>query len=147
MAHKVVITFNCPVDIDRMPDCEGGKFCTQCSKEVLDYRNKVNTELPLDEGCGRFTVYQVHKPFNNWKDIFVSFAQYLRERGQKRVLFRRITMALSVTSLFLVGCSKNSGYCGGYGQSPSQFQNTDIKKQAKRLNSMKSNSKRSEETF
>lgn len=134
MQRKVEIVFNCPVDIDNMPNCEGGKFCTQCKKNVIDYRNKENSELPLDEGCGRFTIYQVHKPFNNWKDHFIHAAQSLNEKRFKWRFINKLAMAIGISCLFIAGCARNSGYCGGYGQAPSQIKKPTIQKASKQAN-------------
>ena len=113
---KVRLTFNCPIDLDSMPCTESGKFCTKCSKNVTDFRGKsiITIEDPEEKQCGRFDIYQVENPFNNWKDRFVRFSARMNNVNSRFRVVKHAAFALSVSSLFLIGCSRNSGLAGAY---------------------------------
>lgn len=113
---KVRLTFNCPVDLDSMPCSDNGKFCTQCSKNVTDFRGKdvILIDNPEEEACGRFDIYQVENPFNNWKDKFVRFSARMNNVNSRFRTVKHVAFALSISSLFLIGCSRHRGVAGAY---------------------------------
>lgn len=113
---KVRLTFNCPIDLDSMPCSSNGKFCTQCSKNVTDFRGSEVIEMNVSEteACGRFDIYQVENPFNNWKDRFVRFSERMNNVNSRFIPIKHLAFALSISSLFLIGCSRNRGLAGAY---------------------------------
>ncbi len=62
MSNKpnIIIPFPCTENWDSMSPTEQGRHCSSCSKSVLDFTNKSNTEIleyftsTADEVCGRF---------------------------------------------------------------------------------------------
>lgn len=134
---KVRLTFNCPVDLDSMPCTDSGKFCTQCSKNVTDFSSVSLNDINASDGdaCGQFDLFQVENPFDNWKDRFVRFSERMYNVNSKFKPVKRIAFALSVSSLFLIGCSKHRGRTVGayaYGNyNPKNENSKEIQKQEK----------------
>lgn len=133
---KVRLTYHCPIDLDSMPCSEKGKFCTQCSKNVTDFRNKEMSEIEVSSGdaCGQFDIYQVENPFNNWKDNFVRFSERMYNVKSRFKPVKRIAFALSVSSLFLIGCSNKHRTVGAYAYgnyNPKNEKRQEVKKQEK----------------
>ena len=132
---KVHLTYHCTVDLDTMPYSSDGKFCTQCSKGVTDFRAKSSSEFEVSNGdaCGQFDLYQVEDPFNNWKDRFVRFSERMHNVNTRFKPVKRVALALSVSSLFLIGCSKHRGRTVGayaYGNyNPKNENRKEVKKQ------------------
>lgn len=114
--QKVRLTFNCPVDLDTMPCSDNGSFCTQCQKNVTDFRSLESIRIDEREShaCGRFDIYQVENPFNNWKDRFVRFSARMNEVNSRFRPVKHVAFGLSLASLFLIGCSRHRGVAGAY---------------------------------
>lgn len=133
---KIRLTFNCPVDLDSMPCSDNGKFCTQCSKNVTDFRGEDVITIDDSEGeaCGRFDIYQVENPFNNWKDGFVRFSASMNNVNSRFRAVKHVAFALSISSLFLIGCSRHRGVAGAYAYgnyNPKNENRQEVKKQEK----------------
>ena len=74
----------------------------------MDFTQTKSDELnPQAEGvyCGRFTIYQVENPYNNWKDYVVRFAQRTESVKIKFNPLKRLVFAFGLISLFLIGAS------------------------------------------
>lgn len=135
-ASKVRLTFHCPIDLDSMPCSANGKFCTQCSKNVIDFRGSNIEQITASEGeaCGQFDIYQVENPFNNWKDHFVRFSQRMYNVNSRFSPVKRVALALSVSSLFLIGCSNRHRTVGAYAYgnyNPKNEKRQEVQKQEK----------------
>lgn len=107
-SDKISLSFKCSENFNEMPKTAAGRFCESCQHCVVDFTQTKNEELQQKaEGvyCGRFTIYQVENPFNNWKDYVVRFAQRTERVKIGFKPLKRVVFACGIISLFLVGAS------------------------------------------
>lgn len=61
----IILKFHCDENLDKMPECSSGKYCTKCSKNVIDFRKSDRIYLlkALNENsevCGIFSKEQIN---------------------------------------------------------------------------------------
>lgn len=105
----------CSENWEMMSPQEKGRFCSVCSKCVIDFTQKQPDEIKnifverKDESiCGRFYNHQLTNPENNKSEqIKTRFFRYIPSNFQNS----RITLAVFSLILFLTGCSKPNETC------------------------------------
>lgn len=117
MSKDFRLDFNCPVDIQSMPSCERGKFCTNCDKKVFDYSkmNYADFEKSAvsnysESSCGIYKGYQLENTFGDWRD---NISRVYRKNLRKSATAKRFMLLtpVLVLVLFLTGCARGA-YCG-----------------------------------
>lgn len=111
---KIQLSFKCSKDWNDMTPVEKGRFCNDCQKTVFDY-TKMSLEKILEERktclipnpCGQYTIYQVEKPFDNWRDQLVSLKYQLDLKWKKIPFFNLATWTIFSFLLIMTGCRSN----------------------------------------
>lgn len=114
---KIQLTFTCPVKWNSMSASEGGKYCSSCNKVVRDFTKAtaVQVESVTEEhACGNFYATQLHKPYNDKRDVLVAYYQKITSGNASRKM-----LILFVTALmFLTGCRSHRRLSGAYAFAP-----------------------------
>ncbi|WP_027380969.1 hypothetical protein [Chryseobacterium daeguense] len=105
----------CSENWEMMSPREKGRFCSVCSKCVIDFTEKQSEEIQQiikekKEGavCGRFYNHQLNDlPISKSDKIRDQFLKYIPSGFQNS----RITFALVSLVMFLTGCSKQKDVC------------------------------------
>lgn len=109
MTYIVRIPEPCHEDWNKMTVDEKGRFCNVCSKSVVDFTNKTDTEIhsiliekSSEKVCGRFKSNQVERPIISSTVI-------------ESIRFRKIFLAaaLLVFGAFLFSCTDDKGQMMG----------------------------------
>lgn len=109
----VSLDFTCSQKWESMSPQEGGRFCHDCQKTVIDF-SKVPPEtlqklFPVsgtEKQCGNFYAHQLDKPFGNWRDHIVSLYQKLIFASANK-FYRQSTLLLMTTLLLITGCYRH----------------------------------------
>ncbi|WP_223606399.1 hypothetical protein [Chryseobacterium sp. OSA05B] len=106
---KIYIPNPCSESWETMPSHQHGKFCSVCSKCVIDFTQKKSEEIESifkqNQGtdiCGRFFNHQLEVEVEKSEMLKSRFLKYIPENFQNS----RITLAVFSMILFLTGCSK-----------------------------------------
>jgi hypothetical protein len=98
----------CTENWEMMSPQEKGRFCSVCSKCIIDFTQKQPEEIQQiidekknEEICGRFYDYQLNK-IDKSQQIKNQFFKYIPSYFQNN----RITLSVFSLILFLIGCSK-----------------------------------------
>lgn len=105
---KVLLSYICNENYDEMTETTTGRYCNTCQHCVVDFTKTKNTEVKHKSKnvyCGRFTIYQVENPYNNWKDYFVRFAQCMESTKISFFPLKKAMIKVGLFSLILVGAS------------------------------------------
>lgn len=113
--NHIRLTFKCPVKWDSMAAADGGRYCDSCKKTVKDFAGDAQ---PVEEGheCGSFYATQLHRPFNDRRDVLIAHYQSLRDKRPGSVLFMLVTAVL-----FITGCH-HARLTGAYARYTKQVQ-------------------------
>ena len=75
MKETVELSFKCPVNLGKMPNSAGGKYCTECAQKVIDYRktnvlflSKALEANKKDSNCGMYRPEQIKGGFTDWRE-------------------------------------------------------------------------------
>ncbi|ALR31316.1 hypothetical protein ATE47_12640 [Chryseobacterium sp. IHB B 17019] len=108
MMKNIQIPEPCSENWDMMSPQEKGRFCSVCSKCVIDFTEKQPQEIQeiieekKDERiCGRFYDHQLNK-IDKSEQLKNKFFKYIPSNFQNN----RITLTVFSLILFLTGCSK-----------------------------------------
>lgn len=108
---NINLSFSCPKKWNAMTPKGEGRFCKACQKTVTDFSGVAISALPdkIAEAneCGRFHAYQLHKPFNNWKDKIISGYQNVVLQTEANRLTRKVVLLLLSMVLVITGCSRH----------------------------------------
>lgn len=108
---NVNLSFSCPEKWSTLTPNGKGRFCTACKKTVTDFTGVAINALPEQisgaNECGRFRAYQLHKPFNNWKDKIISGYQRVSLHLPVNKLSRSFVLLLLSVLLFVTGCTRH----------------------------------------
>jgi len=113
---KVELTFRCPVKWKDLPAAENGRYCSSCKKTLKDLSGSSPEEIASASetfDCGNFYVSQLDRPFNDKRDVLVSYYRKIKKSNSKKVILFFI-MAL----MFLTGCRSRRTVCGGFSYKP-----------------------------
>jgi sarcosine oxidase delta subunit len=117
---KIQIDQPCPENWNNMQACGDGKFCSVCSKTVIDFTSKSGDEIIAelknkngDHVCGRF------------KNIQLKPAFYSRNRVRRWML---TVFTFIFSAGFLSSCWRHTMGCTAYGPPTSK---KDIRQQKK----------------
>lgn len=105
-ANKIELTFKCPVKWDSMTVSEQGRYCAVCEKTVKDFTKSSPKEIASDctsYECGSFYATQLEKPFNDKRDVLISYYQKLVKNNSSK----KVVMLFVVALLFLTGCRRS----------------------------------------
>lgn len=109
MTYIVRIPEPCHEDWNKMTVDEKGRFCNVCSKSVVDFTNKTDTEIhsiliekSSEKVCGRFKSNQVERPI---------ISSTVIESNRFRKIF--LAAALLVFGAFLFSCTDDKGQMMG----------------------------------
>ncbi|MDV7697550.1 hypothetical protein N6B72_11505 [Chryseobacterium soli] len=104
----------CSENWESMSPQEKGKFCSVCSKCVIDFTQKQPQEILriIDEKkdgevCGRFYSHQLTKEVKKYERLKIQFLKYIPANFQNS----KMTLGLFSLILFLTGCSKPKESC------------------------------------
>ena len=93
---------------------EKGRFCSVCSKCVIDFTEKntleiqqIITEKSVESVCGRFYNHQLNNDDSNTSRLKKRFFRYIPASFQNN----RISLTLFSLILFLTGCAKEKESC------------------------------------
>lgn len=107
MTYIVRIPEPCHEDWNKMTVDEKGRFCNVCSKSVVDFTNKTDTEIhsiliekSSEKVCGRFNKNQVERP------IDTQYFPIYTSAGLRKVF---LAAAFLVFGAFLFSCKDDSG--------------------------------------
>ncbi|MDN3691408.1 hypothetical protein QWZ06_03610 [Chryseobacterium tructae] len=99
----------CSEDWESMSPQEKGRFCSVCSKCVIDFTQKqpeeilqILTEKENERVCGRFYNYQLNIDDGSSQKVKKQFFRFIPNVFQNS----KITLAILSLVLFLTGCSK-----------------------------------------
>ena len=105
---NVHIPYPCSENWELMSPQEKGRFCSVCSKCVIDFTEKhpdqiqkIIEEKKDEQICGRFYDYQLNV-IGKSEQVKDKFCKYIPSSFQNS----RITLAIFSIILFLTGCSK-----------------------------------------
>ncbi|MBL1219553.1 hypothetical protein JET18_01820 [Chryseobacterium sp. L7] len=106
---KIYIPNPCSEIWETMASHEQGKFCSVCSKCVIDFTEKKSEEIESvfkekrdEDICGRFFSYQLDKDVEKSEKLKSRFLKYIPRNFQNS----RMTLAAFSLVLFLVGSAK-----------------------------------------
>lgn len=110
MTSKTELSFQCLRQWESMTPTDGGRFCDDCRKTVIDFSkipvqqlDKLIQNDNTSELCGNFYAYQLKKPFGNWRDKVISFNQkYLLGHSSHR----HFTILILTLILVMTGCAR-----------------------------------------
>lgn len=104
----------CSENWEFMSPQKKGRFCSVCSKCVIDFTEKQPHEiLQIIDGkkdgevCGRFYSHQLTKEVEKSERLKIQFLKYIPSNFQNS----RMTLALLSLILFFTGCSKPKESC------------------------------------
>lgn len=110
MTYIVRIPEPCHEDWNKMTVDEKGRFCNVCSKSVVDFTNKTDTEIhsilmekTKEKVCGRFNTNQIERPIQA-----IQFP--LNSNGFRKIF---LAAALLVFGTFLFSCKDDKGQTMG----------------------------------
>jgi len=96
---KLNLQFPCQEDLNKMPDTDKGKFCNQCSKEVIDFTSMSKEEvievLSKKRSCGIFRNDQLDK-------LHAEPLVHIRPRKNR---IKSMVATITLFALALVGCN------------------------------------------
>jgi len=111
MSYIVRIPEPCHEDWNKMTVDEKGRFCNVCSKSVVDFTNKTDTEIhsiliekSKEKVCGRFNKNQVERP------IETNYFPINTNSGFRKLF---LAAAFLVFGTFLFSCKDDSGQTMG----------------------------------
>ena len=106
---KIYIPNPCSESWETMSSHEQGKFCSVCSKCVVDFTQKKSEEIEYvfkekqgEDICGRFFSHQLDKDVEKSEKLKRWLLKYIPRNFQKS----RMTLAAFSLILFLAGCAK-----------------------------------------
>ncbi|MCT2562606.1 hypothetical protein [Chryseobacterium herbae] len=106
---KIYIPNPCSESWETMSSHEQGKFCSVCSKCVVDFTEKKSQEIEYvfkekqgTDICGRFFIHQLDNEAEETEKLKNRFLKYVPQNFQNS----RVTLAVFSLIIFLVGCSK-----------------------------------------
>lgn len=107
----------CSENWKMMSPQEKGRFCSACSKCVIDFTDKkpeeiqqIFTEKETETICGRFYHHQLHTPDKS-EQLKARFLAFIPKYFQSN----RMAAAVFSLLLFLTGCSKQKETCATTG--------------------------------
>ena len=110
---NIHLDFQCPKKWNTMRPRNNGRFCSDCKKVVTDFSKISTEELSQtivanleEESCGSFSAFQLNRPFNNWKDKYISCYQKNKFDKSEFKLTRQITLFLLMIILIATGCTR-----------------------------------------
>lgn len=99
----------CSENWETMFSREKGRFCSVCSKCVIDFTEKKSEEIEFifkekqgEDICGRFLSHQLNRRVGQSAKLKSRFLKYVPKNFQNN----RITLAIFSLVVFLIGCSK-----------------------------------------
>ncbi|KFF22992.1 hypothetical protein [Chryseobacterium sp. JM1] len=106
---KIYIPNPCSENWETMSSHEQGKFCSVCSKCVVDFTQKKSEEIEYvfkekqgEDICGRFFIHQLDKDVEKSEKLKSKVLKYIPRNFQNS----RMTLAAFSLILFLAGCAK-----------------------------------------
>lgn len=101
---KIVLTFQCPVKWNNMAPFEDGRYCSVCKTTVKDFTGfsvkEIAASANSEYSCGSFRATQLHKPFNDKRDVLIRYYQNLTSKNRPG----KILVMLITVLLFISGC-------------------------------------------
>ena len=111
---NIYIPNPCSENWNEMNPEEKGRFCSVCSKCVIDFTEKntfeiqqIITEKSDESVCGRFYNHQLNKDDSKTSSLKERFFRYIPASFQNN----KISLALFSLILFLTGCAKEKESC------------------------------------
>ncbi|MCJ8152162.1 hypothetical protein MKJ01_00110 [Chryseobacterium sp. SSA4.19] len=111
--ENIQIPNPCSEKWETMSPQEKGRFCSVCSKCVIDFTQKQQHEIQQifiekknEKICGRFYHHQLHNSGTS-DQLKIRFFDYIPQNFQNN----RILLTLFSLILFLIGCSKEKKAC------------------------------------
>jgi len=105
--QEVQLTFKCPININTLESEGKIKHCDICNKKVNDF-SKTATLPQLNsnekEPCGIFIAKQLHNPYGDFRDKFISFYQKSASKKQNSKSKFSLALALASCLLFITSC-------------------------------------------
>lgn len=109
MMKNLHIPNPCSENWETMSSREKGRFCSVCSKCVIDFTEKKSEEIEFifkekqgEDICGKFLSHQLNRRVGQSEKLKSRFLKYVPQNFQNN----RITPAIFSLVVFLIGCSK-----------------------------------------
>ena len=114
MMKNIYIPNPCSENWNEMSSEEQGRFCSVCSKCVIDFTEKnaseiqqIITEKSNDSVCGRFYNHQLNNEDSKTSKLKEKFFRYIPASFQNN----KVSLGLFSLILFLTGCAKEKESC------------------------------------